>query len=129
MSIGIFGPGVIGQVQFDAEQKIVKAEAVVYGPAVTGIDMKAELAAAHSALDNAYGAAGADNQMSAKEVAAALTRNPALVDELLESELARNDVRKTVLRALLEAELQREGGPRAEITGKVEHALKELSNV
>lgn len=69
-------------------------------------------------------AAGADKHLSTRELDAAVKANPALVDGLLEMELAREpQPRPTALKSLLAAETSEAGGKRAEVVARINAAL------
>lgn len=180
MTIGRYGPKVIGAEQAATEAVTVKKRAHIYGPKVGGTKevlakiereagivsqpapdtsfaalqaerdaLRAEIEALRAAKapeewsasaqlpvepqDDSDGggaeeeiqaAAGADKYLSTRELDAAVKANPALVDGLLEMELAREpQPRPTALKSLLAAETSEAGGKRAEVVARINAAL------
>ena len=138
---GRFGPGVIGQEAFDAEQEYLTEHKDVFGPAVVGdhpptpppggpappIEETPEPSTdAETPADDPY-------MVSTKKLAAILAANPLEVDAFVRAELARPEgMRVTALKAMLAAENERPGAdgsvaPRAEVVSMLEGAIGEVS--
>jgi len=119
--VGQFGPMVIGQAQYRAEQAIVEKGTNVYGSLVTGetsSGAKANLSAAGQ-VDSP-----ANLDLFRKALLAADQRG---ADALLAAELARADgPRKTALNLLLEAEQAREK-PRPEWLETINRTLATIT--
>ncbi len=136
MTIGVFGPRVLGEEAHRREQAIVEKAAHIYGPRVTGEVVPLLEKSAATPVDKTSGphsdqkggadqsgegsaAAGADKYLSVKELEQALEANPALVDPFLEQEEQRELPRSTALVKLEKAEMARPGGPRRSILDRI----------
>ena len=123
---GYFGRGVIGDEQYKKEQEAVAEGSSVFGPGVLGLQAEP----VNKAGPGVTGQAGQDADtppagkpvpsLSIKELEAALEENPALVDTLLNAELARPDgARKGALDALELAEIDRPDGGREDVLAQL----------
>ncbi len=130
MTIGLFGPRVIGEDAYRREQAVVAKAAHIYGSRVTGEAAPNADASPPPPPPSSKGfegderqegdaAAGADKYLSVKELESALESNPALVDVFLDQEEQRDLPRSTALVKLEKAELSRPGGPRQPILRRI----------
>ena len=132
---GHFGPGVIGQDQHEAEQRIIDRGEDKFGPGVLGHDPTPppppgipEPPPAPAESDNDLttptgGQAPAFLTLSVNALEAELESNPSEADRLMHLEFARpGGPRKGSLRAFLAAE-KRRPEPRAEALAALESAL------
>ena len=128
---GYFGPGVIGPEVYAAEQAVVSAGGDIFGPGVTGLDKAVNKpgpgVTEQGPTEQAPVQGPAEPSLSIPKLTAALKENPALVDKLLEAELARPaGPRKGALEALFGAEQHHEGGPRDAVLDRIVAAEKLL---
>jgi len=127
----MFGPGVIGEEKFKEQQQIAAKAAHIYGPRVTG-DFgpkveQPEPEVVEEEQDEAPDYAVSNfGDMTVADVRSALAGNVAMVDPLLDAELAREKPRKSALKSILEAENTREPDPRTAKVKEIEAALEAL---
>lgn len=122
---GHFGPAVIGQEQFEAEQKILQKGAHIFGPLVTGDGTFGPAVEAPKQATMPEGVKAAA-PASIADVEELLAKNPATFDILFEAELAREDgPRKGALRAFKRAEEEQGPSARADVIAKIDELLKE----
>lgn len=123
----MFGPSIIGEEAFKAQQEAQKKAAHIYGPRVTendyGVSVTGEAA---EESDETPDAPPEITELTVAEVRSALAGNGAMVEPLLEAELARDNPRKSALKSILETEMGREPEPRGAIVNQIEAALDEL---
>lgn len=122
---GVFGPAVIGQEQYDAEQKVLEKGSHVFGPLVTGEGTfgPAVEPPKQAALPEGVKAAAPASIADVEEL---LEKNPATFDLLFAAELDRPDgPRKGALRAFKRAEEEQGPGARADIIAKIDAILEE----
>jgi hypothetical protein len=136
MTLGKYGPRVIGDEAFESEKAVVTKAADIYGPRVVDDHVEPKVAARTiqpppdgtlsgggdgntglKAEGNA--AAGADDYLSVRELDDALDANPALVDVFLEQEEQREDPRITAVKRIEKAELVRPGGARDHVLVRI----------
>jgi hypothetical protein len=120
---GRFGPAIIGQEAFEAEQEYITEHKDVFGPAVIG-DHPSTAAAAGGPHDP-----GDEHHEPSSD-----TEEPRVPsDAFVRAELARPEgMRTTALRAMLDAESQRPGAdgsmsPRSEVVDTLEGMIRELT--
>lgn len=153
-TVGMYGPGIIGQSAYDKVKHIQKKKPLIYGPGILGEKEYAEALgelepvevpdiepeteetgppspppletdADVEALIEEYKAA--DGYVSVKDLKAMLKKMPTAFDRLFGWELERKDgPRIGALSHLLERELEREDGPRPIIQDVIEKTLVEL---
>jgi hypothetical protein len=126
----MFGPSVIGDKKFKEQQEQVEKAAHIYGPRVTGIDPDAEPEVVEEVEEQDgeqdeqdFAKSDFDN-LTVADVRSALAGNAAMVDPLLDAELAREKPRKSALKSILEAENGREPAPRVATVQKIEEILE-----
>jgi len=128
---GQFGPGIIGQEAYEAEQEYVTEHKDVFGPAVVG-DHPPTGSAAQPAPEPEPPAESDVYTMSVAKLRKILEANPLEVDAFVRAELGRPEgMRVTALKAMLEAEGERPGAdggkaPRGEVVSMIEGAISEL---
>lgn len=128
----MFGPSIIGEEKFKEEQQRQKKAAHIYGPRVTGdfgpsvAEPEPEPEVASDDDEQPDYRVGGFEDMTVADVRSALAGNAAMVDPLLDAELARDKPRKSALKSILEAEEGREPEPRVAKVQEIEEALEEL---
>jgi hypothetical protein len=132
---GQFGPLVIGQEEFDAEQKLEKGGAKDFGPAVTGkhpapeafpppLDEESELL---NAFEEDAPPEAEVASLSVRAIKEELkgTNAPSVIDRIMRDEFSRADgIRKSVMQLLLKKEAGRDS-PRPEVLEVLESQLAE----
>jgi len=147
--MGLFGKRVIGEAAAKAEATKEKVGATIWGKRVVGSDMaKAGMAADAKPITASKAPAPpppteetntpaspsgdqtpstSDDQpgYSVTEIQDMLAANPAVLDELLEAEGKRPDgPRRGAVRAMLDCEMGRQGGPRQAVVEQLSALLK-----
>lgn len=123
-----YGPRVLGQERYEAQQRIVENAADRYGPRVTGHLTKAPVAPEVEpapVVPPTEPPTTEPAQLSLRKLELALEANPALLDELFEAEQARPDPRKGAYRLMLEVEAA-QAKPRHETLERIRAALAAL---
>lgn len=147
MAIGKFGARVLGKEEFEKQKEVVDKGGDKYGDRVTSkhpfgkrvVDDEQEerLAKEREALEAAQAKREAqddadtteDDYSTVKAIKDALEENPNLVDGLLEQEKAREGgLRITALRAFMEAETERDGGPRPSKVQEIEDLMSQFED-
>ena len=132
-----FGPAIIGEEEFKRQQEEREKAAHIFGPAVTGKhpykdppkeaeEAEEKEAEPTSEQDPPKEAVPTLDGLTVAQVRSALAGNDAMVDPLLEVELAKDAPRKSALKSILEAEMSREPNPRPEVVAQIEAKLAEL---
>lgn len=120
--IGVYGPRVIGEAAFTAEQQIVKTKSNIYGPRVLGTT---EQQSSTPPAGEGEGGADSSSHLSIDALIQAVETNPATFERFVAAELAREPKpRKGALSFLLEFEKAHEN--RAEWIASIEAGLTSL---
>lgn len=136
MTIGHFGPGIIGEEQYEAEKEHILENRDLFGPGVLD-SHPCEDAPPSNGEPEPEAPPVVDPELepylaSVKKIKEILAANPLEVDGFMHAEFQRADgLRKTALQAMLDAEQERpgpDGGtkPRSEVVTTLEGALASL---